>query len=156
MSDSMPENSDKPCDTGSSLAILTKEFPTVSFSDVDPKWPAKTGKYAYERDAVLQRGHDARLWLRRRPEKVVAIVTHSAFLRTSVAYSRFANADFRVFDFAEGEDNVALLQWQMSDVRGGGMGRSPRGRVGVEPGDFRSEDENAEIVPSITNREVSA
>ena len=123
---------------------------------MDPEWPAKTGKYTYGRDAVLQRGHDARLWLRRRPEKVVAVVTHSAFLRTSVAYSRFANADYRIFEFAEGEDNVALVQWQMSDVRGGGMGRSPRGRVGVEPGDFRTEDGNAEIAPSNSSREASA
>lgn len=132
--------SDKPCDTGSSISNLVKEFPTVDFSEIGSVWPSKSGPFAYDREAVLQRGRDARLWLRRRPEKVIAVVSHSAFLRTSVASSRFANADYRIFEFADDdEESPRLVQWEMSEASGGAMGRSVKGPMGVEPGDFRVE-----------------
>ncbi|KAI9652139.1 MAG: hypothetical protein M1831_007171 [Alyxoria varia] len=136
------ECSNKPSDTGSSVSALTKEFPDIDFSDIksDPEWPSKTGRYAYSKSAVENRGKEARLWLRQRPEQVIAVVSHSAFLRTSVAQARFANADYRVFEFAEGpEDNPELVEWKDTKERGGAMGRSPRGPQGVEPGEF---DEN--------------
>ncbi len=95
---SFPENSAKPCDTGTDPSILAKEYPSVDFSTVDPIYPAKSGPFGYNLDAVLQRGAIARAWLAERPEQVIAVVTHSAFLRTSVAHARFAKADYRVFD----------------------------------------------------------
>lgn len=134
------EMSDKPCDTGSSISVLAKEFPTVDFSEVGSLWPSKAGPFAYDREAVLQRGVEARLWLRRRPEKIIAVVSHSAFLRTSVASSRFANADYRIFEFADdSEDSPRLVQWEISEVRGGAMGRSAKGLMGIESGDFKPE-----------------
>lgn len=41
----------------------------------------------------------ARQELKARKEKVIAVVSHSAFLRTAVANARFANTDYRIFDF---------------------------------------------------------
>ena len=133
------EMSDKPCDTGSAVSAMSKEFPTVDFSSVESTWPSKTGSFAYGREAVIQRGREARRWLWRRPEKVIAVVSHSAFLRTSIAFARFANADYRIFDFTNTEDSLRLVQWEMSEARGGAMGRSTKGLMGIEPGDFDVE-----------------
>ncbi|KAL8322339.1 hypothetical protein RB601_001502 [Gaeumannomyces tritici] len=99
------ENSAKPCDTGSSLEALAKEFPFVDFSAVDPVFPDKTSPagaaYAHDRRAILARGQACLADLRARPERVVAVVSHSGFLRAGVCGWWFSNADYRVFDFAD-------------------------------------------------------
>ncbi|KAL8390206.1 hypothetical protein RB595_009343 [Gaeumannomyces hyphopodioides] len=99
------ENSTKPCDTGSPLEALEKEFPFVDFSSVDPVFPDKTSPaaaaYAHDRRAILDRGQACLGDLHSRPEKVVAVVSHSGFLRAGVCGWWFSNADYRVFDFAE-------------------------------------------------------
>ena len=140
------ECSNKPSDTGSAVSILTKEFPDIDFSELkdDLEWPSKTGRALYSKSAVARRGKEARLWLRQRPEKVIAVVSHSTFLRTGVVHARFANADYRVFEFADGlEDNLELVEWKDTKERGGAMGRSPRGSEGVEPGGFNENSTTA-------------
>ena len=68
-------------------------------------------------------------------------MTHSAFLRTSVANARFANADYRIYDFATDEGNAGIVEWDLTESRGGGMGRSQKGRMAIEEGDFKDSDQ---------------
>lgn len=145
----LTENSDKPCDTGSPISTLQKEFPNLDFSAVDPTYPTKTtpnNPYAFTRSAVLARGTRALKHLRSRPEKAIVVVSHSGFLRTAVCKTHFANADYRVFEFAEereGEkeegEGVELIEWELTAGKGGGMGRSEKGRAEVVESDFPIE-----------------
>lgn len=97
------ENSTKPCDTGSPVASVSPLFPHVDFGRLDPVWPDKTSpqarRYAHSRAAILARGADALDAIRRRPEDIVFVVSHSGFLRSGVAGWWFFNADYRIFRF---------------------------------------------------------
>ena len=75
------ENSDMPCDTGTEISAMEREWPQFDWSTVDPEYPAKTGIYAFSKEGLTQRGIAARKWLRDRPEKVIAVVSHSGFVR---------------------------------------------------------------------------
>lgn len=155
------ENSDKPCDTGSRAEDLINEFPDVDFSQLDPLYPSKTGSYAFNRESITRRGIDARRWLCRRSERVVcqillfyifvqynvihtdseaqiAVVSHSSFLRTSVAHSWFMNADYRIFTFASGVSvpHGTWTEWEWTAKRGGGMARSFKGIAEARFQDF--------------------
>ena len=55
---------------------MEKEWPQYDWSDVDPKYPAKTGLYEFSKEGLTQRGIQARRWLRSRPEKIIAVVSH--------------------------------------------------------------------------------
>ena len=131
------ENSNKPCDSGTPIRVLAKEYPGFDFSTVSPEYPSKEGKWEFSESAIIQRGIDCRRWLRSRPEKVIMVVSHSAFLRTAISPTRFYNADYRIFDFAETGDN--LVQWPLTDKGGGGMGRSPKEPYYHDPADFTLE-----------------
>jgi broad specificity phosphatase PhoE len=129
------ENSAKPCDTGTNIPGLQKEFPTVDFRHVDPVYPDKTTeagrKYAYNRRAIVERGQSVVRELRDR-EGTVVVVSHSGFMRTAVTGRWFFNADYRVFEFdhahAHADGNVnGLKQWEITER--GGMGRSRIERV---------------------------
>ncbi|KAK7527661.1 histidine phosphatase superfamily [Phyllosticta citriasiana] len=141
------ENSDKPCDTGSPVTALQPLFPSLDFSAVDPTYPNKTSPspssnpYGFTRRAVLARGQACLRWLHARPEKVIAVVSHSGFLRCAVSARRYANADYRVFEFDDDNaDNVDGLirvrEWEQTEALGGGMGRSEKGVARVVPRDF--------------------
>ena len=80
------ENSDKPCDTGSSIPKMEKEWPQFDWSTVNPEYPSKTGLYEYSKRGLTERGIVVRKWLRKRPEKVIAVVSHSGFLRVSIFF----------------------------------------------------------------------
>lgn len=127
------ENSAKPCDTGSPIPQVSKEFPEVDWSSVDPLYPSKTGLYAFTRQGLKQRGIEAKKWLKARPEKVIAVVSHSGFLRVGVSSCRYENADFRIFEFAEGdgEEGLELVEWEITEKKGGGLGKSDKGRFPV-------------------------
>ena len=128
------ENSAKPCDTGSPISEVKAQFPQFDFSQVDSIWPRKIDQYAFTENAVGKRGQTCRAWLKHRPEKVIAVVSHSAFLRTGVTPQRFANADYRVYDFAA--DGDALVERSLTAHNGGGMGKSPKGKFQPQPADF--------------------
>ncbi|KAF2474829.1 phosphoglycerate mutase-like protein [Lindgomyces ingoldianus] len=149
------ENSDKPCDTGSSIATMAFEFPQFDFSKVDPLYPDKTtsvsiNPYAFTGKAVLARGQACLQALYSRPEKVIAVVSHSGFLRTAISNRRFFNADWRIFDFDEdaliesrqkclgvdGQGLFRLKEWGETEEKGGGMSRSEKGIFGVLATDF--------------------
>ncbi|KAM0236740.1 hypothetical protein ACHAPO_004781 [Fusarium lateritium] len=123
------ENSDKPCDTGSQISIVSKDFPQVNFSTVDAVWPEKRSpagrRYAYTKESILARGKRALEGLYKRPEKLIFVVSHAGFLRLGVVGYWFFNSDYRVFDFeaernAEGELRVV----QQERTLAGGLGLS--------------------------------
>ena len=82
---------------------------------------------------MLARGRSALADLYKRPEDVVVVVSHSAFLRTAVVGRWFSNADYRGFDFVHEEggeqgvdgehEKIGLVEWQLTRGKGG-MGRS--------------------------------
>jgi broad specificity phosphatase PhoE len=148
------ENADKPCDTGSDISVMEKEFPQYDFSGVDKMYPDKTtnlksNPYAFTEKAILARGQTCLKELYSRPEKVIAVVSHSGFLRTAVCNRRFFNADWRVFTFDEeamaksGDGKFVLREAEDTEKKGGGMGRSEVGVFGVEDMDFPPEVEEA-------------
>lgn len=149
------ENSASPCDTGSPVSILQAEFPTLDFSAVDPIYPEKanppTNPYAFTRRAVVQRGQTCLEWLYNRPEKIIAVVSHSGFLRCSVSQRRYANADYRVFDLKKNDGKgFVLKEWEQTEKRGGGMGRSETGIAQIEEWDFPKEtDELGEATAEV-------
>lgn len=125
------ENSAKPCDTGSPIPVAAAAFPQIDFSHVDPVYPDKTSpaadRYRYRRDKLLARAQGVLEELYHRPEKVVVVVSHSAFMRYCVTGDHYFNADYRVYDFAERTDGeqgpFRLTQWDLTKGAGG-MGRS--------------------------------
>lgn len=143
------ENADKPCDTGSPLDVISSEFPQYDFSVVDPSFPDKTtnlaqNPYAFTEKAIVARGQTCLRDLYARPEKVIAVVSHSGFLRTAVCNRMFFNADYRVFEFdqeamAEKPGKFVLKETGETEKNGGGMGRSDIGVFGIVPGDFPPE-----------------
>lgn len=152
------ENSASPCDTGSPVSILQAEFPTLDFSAVDPIYPEKanplTNPYAFTRRAVVQRGQTCLEWLYNRPEKIIAVVSHSGFLRCSVSQRRYANADYRVFDLKKNDGKgFVLKEWEQTEKNGGGMGRSETGIAQIEEWDFPKEtDELGEATAEVPNQ----
>jgi hypothetical protein len=142
------ENADKPCDTGTPLPSISQEFPQYDFSTVDPSFPDKTtnlsqNPYAFTQKAILARGQTCLKDLYSRPEKVIAVVSHSGFLRTAVCNRMFFNADWRVFEFDEEmgkqEGKYVLKESEETEKKGGGMGRSDVGVFRVVEGDFPEE-----------------
>lgn len=74
----LQETSDLPCDTGSSVEELAKEFEgkPVDLSLVMPGWNDKKGRWAPTPQAIEERAMAARKWLMARPEKEIVLVTH--------------------------------------------------------------------------------
>lgn len=133
MLSSFPENSDKPCDTGTPVTALGAEFPIVDFTSLDVVYPDKStpagAKYAFNKRALLARGQSALKALYDRPEKVIIVVSHSAFLRMCVTGSWFYNSDYRIFEFeplVEGnlDGEYKLREADETREKGGGMGLS--------------------------------
>lgn len=124
---------------------MQKEWPQLDWSLVDPLYPAKTGLYEYSKRGLTERGIAARKWLRERPEKVIAVVSHSGFLRVGVSYKQYENADFRIFDFAEGDEEIGgkLVEWELTEARGGGLGKSGKGTFMPEPEDYSDQKDKA-------------
>lgn len=140
------ENSDKACDIGTDIPTSSAEWPQYDWSTVDPIYPTKAGLYEFSQEALTQRGIEARRWLKNRPEKVIAVVSHGGFLRVGVSYRAYDNADFRVFDFAEGnaDDDVGgrLVEWELTVC--GGLGKSEKGVFGWETQSFPNKNNTPE------------
>ncbi|KAF4837024.1 putative phosphatase [Colletotrichum tropicale] len=123
------ENSAKPCDTGSSIAELSVEFPSVDFSSVDPVYPDKTSpagaQYSYTKEAILGRARSSINSIYERKEKLVFVVSHAGFLRLGVTGHWFFNGDYRAFELYKGDEadsNPELRQLQ--STVSGGLGKS--------------------------------
>ncbi|KAK0666056.1 histidine phosphatase superfamily [Cercophora samala] len=141
------ENSIQPCDTGSPIPALRKEFPQVNFDHVDPVYPDKTSpagkKYFNSKQAILARGQEVLRDLKRRKEKAIIVVSHSGFLRAGVTGRWYMNADYRVFDFVdekeEGEGERVKIREREWTIKEGGLGWSFE--EAVELGDGLPDDE---------------
>lgn len=125
------ENSAKPCDVGSPIAMVEHEFPQIDFSHVDPVYPDKTSaagvKYKYKKENLLARAHEDLEELYARPEEVIVVVSHSGFMRQAVTGDHYFNADYRIYDFeerADGEKGPTRLRQSDLTKGAGGMGRS--------------------------------
>lgn len=139
---------------------MAAEWPAFDWSEVDPVYPAKTGLYEFSKEGLTRRGVEARKWLRGRKEKVVAVVSHAGFLRVGVSYCAYANADFRIFEFAEaeeGDEEVGgrLVEWELTEERGGGLGKSEKGVFGWETQHFLGEKKE-EGIPTEDAQSASA
>ena len=137
------ENSDQLCDTGSDLKIIATEFPNLDFSRVDPAYPDKSlgTPYAFTRSANIARGQACLQRLYDRPEKVIAVVSHSGFLRTAISKRRYDYADYRIFTFRRGrEGELKLVEDAITQRKGGAMGRSETGVQRIEEWDFPPEN----------------
>ncbi|KAF2222338.1 histidine phosphatase superfamily [Elsinoe ampelina] len=133
------ENSDKPCDTGSPVRALAEKFPGVDFSGLEAGYPFKGTEtvYAFTREKVVERGQMVLRDLYKREEGVVAVVSHSGFLRAAVSRRHYANADYRIFTFEEwdGEGEVRLRESKMTEGKGG-MGWSEEGVASIRDSEF--------------------
>ncbi|KAH9885189.1 histidine phosphatase superfamily [Xylariomycetidae sp. FL2044] len=125
------ENSAKPCDTGRALGEVSSEFPVVDFQHVDPVWPDKTSPaaslYHYTKTRLLVRAQASLKKLYERPEKVIIVVSHSAFMRLAVSGCHYYNADYRIFEFADMATPggvYKLEQHASTKEKGGGLGYS--------------------------------
>lgn len=117
---------------------MAGEFPQVDFSGVDPVWPDKTSpagqRFAYTRDAILERGVRALTDLYHRPERLVIVFAHSGFLRVGVAGWWFFNSDYRIFEFghAPSADDHGLVQDEATISGGLGLSRTTRVELGSD------------------------
>ncbi|KAL6874871.1 phosphoglycerate mutase-like protein [Trichoderma novae-zelandiae] len=159
------EISDKPCDVGTPIPNLvlvqdnhtSHQFGSASydFSAIHPLWPDKTASpaardlFGHTRSAVLRRGRRCLEKLRDRPEDLVLVFSHAAFLRNGVSGWWYFNADYRVFTFGEGGELV-MDEGTME----GGMGWSWAKRIelgselpeeGEEGEKEEEEEEEAEM-----------
>lgn len=77
----------------------------------------------------------------------MAVVSHSGFLRCAISHCQYANADYRVFDFADvkGGRELELVEWGQTAENGGGLGESPKGRAEIEDMDFPPEEQVDEV-----------
>lgn len=142
---------DKPCDTGSPISEIKAQYPSFDFSTVDPIYPDKSSpkgkRYAQDRSAVLNRAQFALRKLYDRPEELIIVVSHSAFMRLAVTGAQFANADYRIFDFKmrENEDDAfSLIEWESTRSNGGGLGLSPKAQVELGSGNLPPSPGSAE------------
>ncbi|EPS37095.1 hypothetical protein H072_9305 [Dactylellina haptotyla CBS 200.50] len=102
------ETSPNPCDTGRSTEVLQSLFPGVDFKECDrTNWLVKSHGF-YTRDNLPIRAAFVRKWLYERPEKVIAVVTHSGFLRWLTPQDfpfveprdKYRNCEYRTYEFA--------------------------------------------------------
>ncbi|KAL8688872.1 MAG: hypothetical protein Q9218_005326 [Villophora microphyllina] len=76
------ETSDLPCDTGSDLSKIKKDFKDqpVDFSQVPEDWNSKLGKWEASQYAIDSRCREARRWLKSRKEDSIVVVSHGGLL----------------------------------------------------------------------------
>lgn len=85
----------------------------MDFSQLDPVYPAKTGLYNPSEESLLKRAKIAREWLYHRPEKRIIVMTHSGFIRRVAPGRKYANAEYRIYDFAEEDENEENREYKL-------------------------------------------
>ena len=133
----------EPMMLGTDLETIAAEFSELDFSNVDPTYPDKSfdTPYAFRRSANAARGQACLRRLYSRSEEVIAVVSHSGFLRTAIARKRFDYADYRIFTFRQDNNKgeLRLVEDPSTARNGGAMGRSPKGVQRVHEYDFPPE-----------------
>ena len=126
------ETGEEPCDTGSLLSELQKEFSDlpVDFNLLhEEAWNAKKGLFGANALAVKKRALFVRRWLRERPEDVIVLVSHGGFLH-------YLNEDWEGFKEEKGTGWVNC-EWRTYEFR-------------AQEG---QKDENASLVETTASRE---
>ncbi|OJJ64283.1 hypothetical protein ASPSYDRAFT_26293 [Aspergillus sydowii CBS 593.65] len=141
------ETSDVPCDTGSDPEVLRKEIEEkglpVDASFVTDGWNVKTGRYAPTNAAVGGRARTARRWLKSRPEKEIAMVSHGGVLHyftedwedsSQFQGTGWVNTEYRTYTYSDkidlddledeklDSDNASLVETLESRERRGKQG----------------------------------
>ncbi|KAK9851632.1 histidine phosphatase superfamily [Penicillium brevicompactum] len=122
----LQEASDFPCDIGSDVANLRKEFEEGS----------QTGRYHPGREAVSARAREARLWLKARPEKEIVVVAHGGLMHflngdwedcCKNEATGWDNAEYRTYEFdtARIDEDLPMLETPESRLRRGKAGPQP-------------------------------
>ncbi|KAL1306223.1 hypothetical protein AAFC00_004315 [Neodothiora populina] len=126
----LQETSDLPCDTGSSLEEIRKEFAgqpidtSIMEMSQNADWTSKTGRWAPNSSAIEERAKVAREFLYSRDEKEVAVVTHGGFLHyftqdwsdisrldgTPSAGTGWANTEYRHYIVTTPNGEVQLVE----------------------------------------------
>lgn len=75
------EVSENPSDTGSPVDVLRAEFgdDVVDFDALKHGWYEHVGEFAIDAKAVNARAKKLRRWIKARPEREVALVSHGFF-----------------------------------------------------------------------------
>lgn len=116
----LQETSDLPCDTGSNVSDLDKEFRSqpvdLSYMYTPPAkaWNSKLGKWSATASAVDDRARIAREWLYSRPEKEIVVVTHGGFLH------------YLTEDWMETSSNGPGTGWTNTEYRSYTFGSNPK------------------------------
>ncbi|KAF2837599.1 phosphoglycerate mutase family protein-like protein [Patellaria atrata CBS 101060] len=116
----LQETSDLPCDTGSNLETLLKEFEgkPVDLNRVVEGWNSKRGYWAPTAQAVTERAKAARQWLRDRKENEIVVVAHGALLHflsndwhgaTNFQGTGWRNCEVRTYNFDPKSGDEAYL-----------------------------------------------
>ncbi|KAJ5334589.1 hypothetical protein N7452_006992 [Penicillium brevicompactum] len=137
----LQEASDFPCDIGSDVANLRKEFEessvSIDFDFIPENWNQKqTGRYHPGREAVSARAREARLWLKARPEKEIVVVAHGGLMHflngdwedcCKNEATGWDNAEYRTYEFdtARIDEDLPMLETPESRLRRGKTGPQP-------------------------------
>lgn len=83
-------------------------------------------------------------------------MSHSGFLRVGVSQRWYQNADFRIFEFEEGDehDDVGgkLVEWELTEQKGGGLGKSTKGFFPPGPDDWPAEKKVGEAADELPKK----
>lgn len=117
------EASDDPCDTGSDPSELIKEFPEVDFNHVKHGWWLHEGEYATDPTSLNMRAAKLRRWIRDRPEKECALVSHGFFNhyltgdvndRGEQTTTWWQETELRTFYFVDGDEQAMIKETEES------------------------------------------
>lgn len=61
------------------MAVLREEFGKVDFEFLKHEWFVRTGEFSSDPKAVNARAKKLRKWIKQRPQKEIALVSHGFF-----------------------------------------------------------------------------
>lgn len=123
------EASSAPSDTGSEPEVLLQEFPdAVDFDHVKHGWYLHEGDYATDPAPLNARAAKLRRWIRDRPEKEVALVSHGFFNhyltgdvdeKGEQTTPWWEETELRTYVFVEGSEVAIIRETEESLMRRG-------------------------------------
>ncbi|KXL44839.1 hypothetical protein M433DRAFT_58341 [Acidomyces richmondensis BFW] len=112
------EASDAPCDTGSEVEVLKREFPQVDFDHLSHGWFVHEGEYAIDPASLNLRAAKLRRFIRDRPEREIVLVSHGFFNHYLTGDVNdlgeqttpwWKETELRTYSFIDG-DNLAMIK----------------------------------------------
>ncbi|EFJ50919.1 hypothetical protein VOLCADRAFT_57872 [Volvox carteri f. nagariensis] len=105
-----------PCDRRSPVSEYKKRFPAVDFSLVDPDEDALwTPNHRETKDEIRRRGLAFLKWLATRPERNIAVVSHSSFLHFTLSCFGQGAAEAVQGEMHKWYDNCEMRSLVLSD-----------------------------------------